>query len=217
MTATKPDEMSPDLASELAYVRALAEEGRDAPLVGGFYYLLWGALMGAAALMAFFMSSGAITLGPVNIYSVWITAGLIGWAASFLNSRRTGVKPGALTIGNRTAQAVWFSVGVFMTLLWIAIIFAHDNFTALGVPPYFLFSLMFPAAFGLYGVAFYASAVAARLDWLKWFALLSWGFSVISLFLSGSHYQFLAGALGSFVCAALPGMLLMREEPKEIV
>ncbi len=217
MTATKPDEMSPDLASELAYVRALAEEGRDAPLIGGFYYLLWGGLMGAAALAAFLLATGAVSLGPVNIFSVWITAGLIGWAASLLHDRRSGAKPGALTIGNRTAQAVWFSVGVFMTLLWIAIIFAHDNFTALGVPPYFLFSMMFPAAFGLYGVAFYASAVAARLDWLKWFSLVSWGFSVACVFLAGSNYQFLAGAIGSLVCAALPGFLLMRDEPKEIV
>jgi hypothetical protein len=95
--------------------------------------------------------------------------------------------------------------------------FAHDNFTALGVPPYFLFAMMFPVAFGVYGVAFYASAVAARLDWLKWFALLSWGFSIASLFLAGSDYQFLLGAAGSFACAALPGLLLMREEPKEIV
>ena len=217
MTASKPDELSPDLVSELAYVRALAEEGRDAPLVGGFYYLLWGALMGGAAIIAFLLASGALSLGPVNIFSVWIGAGLIGWAASFLNGRRTGAKPGALTIGNRTAQAVWFSVGVFMTVLWIAIIFAHDNFTALGVPPYFLFSMMFPAAFGLYGVAFYASAVAARLGWLKGFALLSWGFAVACVFLAGSNYQFLAGGIGCIACAALPGWLLMRQEPQEIV
>ena len=217
MTAAKPDEMSPDLASELAYVRALAEEGRDAPLLGGFYYLLWGGLIGAAALFAFLVTMDVLSFGRQSIFGVWIAAGLLGWAASFLNGRRTGAKPGALTIGNRTAQAVWFSVGVFMTLLWVAIMFAHDNFTALGVPPYFLFAMMFPVAFGVYGVAFYASAVAARLDWLKWFALLSWGFSIASLFLAGSDYQFLLGAAGSFACAALPGLLLMREEPKEIV
>ena len=35
-----------ELVSELAYVRTLAEEGRDAPLIGGRYYVIWGGLMG---------------------------------------------------------------------------------------------------------------------------------------------------------------------------
>jgi hypothetical protein len=112
---------------------------------------------------------------------------------------------------------VWLSVGLFMTVFWIALMFVHDNFTAYGVPAYFLFTLMFPVAFGLYGVAFYATAVAARLKWLKGFALLSWAFSVASLFLLASDYQFLLGAAGCFSCAVVPGVLLMRGEPKDII
>ena len=53
MTAAEESKMNPDLASELAYVRSLAEEGRDAPLVSGVYYLLWGGLMTVAALIVF--------------------------------------------------------------------------------------------------------------------------------------------------------------------
>lgn len=217
MNAADSEKLSPDLASELAYVRALAEEGRDAPLIGGFYYLLWGGLMGGAALISYLIAAGVVSFGRFGIFGAWIAAGLIGWAASFLSGRRTGAKPGALTIGNRTAQAVWFSVEIFMTVFWVAMIVAHDNFIALGVPHYFLFSMMFPVAFGVYGVAFYAGAVAARLDWLKGFAFLSWVFSIVSLFFAGSAYQFLLGAAGSFLCAALPGLLLMRNEPSEIV
>jgi hypothetical protein len=217
MSVKEPGQKSADIASDLAYVRALAEEGRDAPLVGGFSYLLWGGLMGATALLAFLAESNVVTLGGVGIIGIWVVAIMIGWAVSFMAGRREGAMPGALTLGNRTALAVWRAVGVFMTLFWISLMFAHDNFTAIGVPRFFLFSLMFPVAFGLYGVAFYATAVAARLDWLKGFAILSWGFSIASLLLSGSHYQFLLGAMGSLSCAALPGFLLMRQEPKEIV
>lgn len=205
------------LASDLAYVRTLAEEGRDAPLVGGIYYLIWGGLMCAAALISYLILIGLLPVTGVPVLAPWLVAGVIGWAFSFWVGGRIGAKPGAFTMGNRTARAVWFAVGLFMTAFWIGLMIVHDDFAAYGVPRYFLFSLMFPVAFGVYGIAFFATATAARLDWLKGFALLSWGFSVAALFLMTSNTQFLLGAAGCFFCAAVPGFLLMREEPKDIV
>ena len=204
------------LASDLAYVRTLAEEGRDAPLVGGVYYVVWGVLMSAAALFSFLILTGAAFAG-IPVFAPWIVAGLIGWGATMFVGRSMGARPGAYTMGNRTAGAVWFAVGVFMTIFWVGLMIVHDDFTQFGVPRFFLFSMMFPVAFGVYGVAFYATATAARLAWLKGFALLSWGFAVAALFLMTSDYQFLLGAAGCFLCAALPGLVLMREEPKDIV
>ena len=217
MSEASSDKVTPDMASDLAYVRSLAEEGRDAPLVGGAYYVIWGGVMGAASLLSYLTLTGVISLGMPGMFGPWIAAGVIGWVASMTLARRSGRKPGSLTLGNRTAAATWFAVGVFMTAFWVALIFVHDDFTAFGVPPYFLFTMMFPIAFGVYGVAFYASAVAARARWLKIFAFLSWGFSIASLFVAGSAYQFLLGAAGCIACAALPGWLVMRGEPKEII
>ncbi len=206
-----------ELASDLAYVRALAEEGRDAPLLSGGYFLLWGGLMGAAALAFFLGLVGVVSYGRGGAFIPWAAAVLIGWVGSILLARRYKTRPGTFTLGNRTASATWRAVGVFITLFWVALLFAHDNFTAFGVPRYFLFFLMFPLSFGVYGIAFYATAVAARANWLKLFALLSCGFSIGALFLAGSVYQYLLGAVGCFLCVALPGYLLMREEPQEIV
>ena len=215
MSDTEMERLRPDLADELAYVRSLAEEGRDAPLVGGFYYLLWGGLMGLAALFCFAVTSGFAPLGRAGIMGPWIVGGLIGWGVTFL--RRKELKPGALTLGNRAASATWFAVGVFMTVFWVTLMVVHDNFTRFGVPPYFMFTIVFPVAFGLYGVAFYATAAAARMAWLKYFAFLSWAFCVAAMLLIGSDMQFLLGAAGCFLCAALPGFLVMRAEPQEIV
>ncbi|WP_375202069.1 hypothetical protein [Hyphococcus sp.] len=205
------------LASDLAYVRSLAEEGRDAPLVGGVFYFIWGGLMSAASLFAFLILTGVAPIGGVPVLAPWAVAGLIGWAASMFMGMRLGAKPGAFTMGNRTARAVWLAVGLFMTVFWLGLMIVHDDFTEFGVPSHFLFYLMFPVAFGVYGVAFYATATAARLNWLKGFALLSWGFAVAALFLMTSNYQFLLGAAGCFFCAALPGLILMRQEPKDII
>lgn len=206
-----------EMADELAYVRALAEEGRNAPLVGGAIYAIWGGLIAIAALVQFAMQTGLIALsGPVG-WSHWLAAFALGWGLSVLVARRAGGKPGALTVGNRTAAAAWRAVGLFITGFFLTLFLVHDRFTGAGLPAYFLFSLMFPVAFGLYGVAFYASAAAARIDWLKGFAFAAWGFSFASLFLLTSPYQMLVAAAGSLISASVPGLILMRREPAEIV
>ena len=86
-----------------------------------------------------------------------------------------------------------------------------------GFEPRFLYGMMFPVAFGLYGIAFFATAVAARLDWMRGFAVASWIFAVAGLYFIGDARQFLVGAAGSLLCAGLPGVLMMRREPSEIV
>ena len=40
-----------NLASEIAYVKTLAEEGRNAPLIGGVFYLIWGVTLAIACFL----------------------------------------------------------------------------------------------------------------------------------------------------------------------
>jgi hypothetical protein len=206
-----------DLAGEIAYVRTLAEEGRNAPLVGGVLYVIWGGVIGFAATLTYLEVAGLIALPFVGGLPFWVGAIAIGWGASFLFGPRAFRKPGALTIGNKTASAAWFAIGVFMSLFWIAAMAFRDHFKVAGMEPQFIFGLMFPIAFGLYGVAFYATAVAARLDWMRGFAIAAWIFSVAALYFIGDAKQLLLGAVGSLVCAVLPGFILMRREPSDVV
>lgn len=212
-----PNSLNDALAGEVAYVRALAEEGRNAPLVGGVIYLIWGVLMALAALAAYASESGAINSPFVGGLWFWVAAFVVGWAASFFYGARTSLKPGALTVGNKTARAAWIAVGIFMSAFWIAAMIFKARLAGVGFEAKFLFGLMFPLAFGLYGIAFFATAAAARLDWMRGFAIASWMFSVAALYFIGDARQHLIGAAGSLLCAGLPGLLLMRREPSEIV
>ncbi len=206
-----------DLASDLAYVRTLAEEGAHAPLVGGRFYVIWGGLMAAASMTAYLTTMDVLPLGVAGMIAPWIVAGVIGWVLSFTIGRRSGAKPGAATLGNKTAAATWFAVGVFITLFWAAMMLVHGQYTEYGVPRYFLFSLLFPIGFGVYGVAFLATATAARVGWLRYFAILSWAFMSVTMFMLASPHQFLVGAVGMIACAVAPGLMLMRREPADIV
>ncbi|MCB2096289.1 MAG: hypothetical protein AB7F91_02595 [Parvularculaceae bacterium] len=207
-----------DLAGEIAYVRTLAEEGRNAPLIGGVIYLVWGLVIGLASFLTWLSAAKIIALPNfVGGSAFWVIALACGWGLTFLIGKKVGGKPGALTIGNQTAMAAWFGVGVFMLIYWFSLLALHDRFEADGVKPYALFGTMFPVAFGVYGIAFYATATAARLDWLRGFAAAAWIFSVASLYFFSDARQLLVASVGSLVCAALPGFILMRREPSDIV
>lgn len=207
-----------DLAREIAYVKTLAEEGRSAPLVGGVLYVIWGAVIGVAAFVTWLRAADLVPLPEfIGGAAFWAVAIALGWGLSFSLGPRIGAKPGALTIGNKTAMSAWLGVGVFLLIYWLALLALHDNFTSDGVRPYALFSTMFPVAFGVYGIAFFATATAAQLDWMRGFAIAAWVFSVSSLYYFGDDRQLLVAAVGSLVCAFLPGLLLMRREPSEIV
>ncbi len=209
--------MTDDIRDDLAYVKALAEEGRDTPLVGGIMYVIWGGVIGAAALISYAENIGWINAAFASSYPLWITAIGLGWILSFAVGRGAHRKPGATTLGNKTAASVWCAVGIFITGFWLTLMLVHDNFISVGVPPYFLFGLMFPLAFGLYGVAFFATATAGRAGWLRLVAIVAWVIAAIELALMGSVHHLLVGAIGSFVCVLAPGIILMRGEPAETV
>ncbi|MHA7870779.1 MAG: hypothetical protein ACX939_00360 [Hyphococcus sp.] len=209
--------MTDDIRDDLAYVRALAEEGRNTPLVNGKTYLIWGLIIGATALITYADDRRWLDLGALDGLGIWVFAFVAGWALSLFFSRRAYAKPGAATLGNRTAAAVWMAIGIVITGFWITLMFVHDDFTDIGVPPYFLFNLVFPLAFSLFGVAYYATATAARIGWMRWVSVAAWICAALSMVLMNSVHQTLVGGLGTLLCSALPGVILMRSEPSEVV
>lgn len=206
-----------DLAGEIAYVRTLAEEGRNAPLVNGALYAIWGGVIAIASVLEYLRAIGVAPEGGVAGFLmryIWLIAIAVGWALSFALGGRADQKPGATTIGNRTANAVWLGVGIFVTLLWIANVLSPmlpgaERRIGNSVS-------MFPVVFGVYGVAFFATASAARLPWMRGVAVASWVFSIASYYFIGSEAQLLIGAAGSIVVAILPGVALIRREPPKL-
>lgn len=217
MDKSSSADLASDLASDLAYVRSLAEEGAHAPLVSGRYFVLWGGLMTVASLIVYLNALGVVKFGVAGFMAPWIVALSVGWAVSYVMRKDVGGKPGAATLGNKTAGSVWYAVGVMMTIFFAALFFAHDNYVDIGIPTYFLYSMVYPIGFGCYGIAFWATSTAARVGWLKYFALASWAFSACFLFFLATPVQFLIGAIGLVICAVTPGLLLMRREPASIV
>ena len=199
--------------ADFTELRALAEEGRNRPLLGGRHFVLFGlAIVLASALHAAIVAR-ILAWPPFSIAIVW---GVVMGGASIIG-RTLPQKTAALSVGNRVERAVWAASGAVLATMALGIFaFAALQLRATGDPASFqLFALMPPITFGVYAIALAASAEAARAAFLKPFAALSIAFLVLTVLLAHSVWQFAAMAAGALVVSVLPGVALLRRDPAD--
>ena len=205
-----------DVSNDLAYVRAIAEEGRNAPLTGGLMFVWWGSVIGLTALL-FYFANRLMDLPAIAQIGIWSAGLIIGWGAGhFIFESKVSKIPGGSTFGNKTAATAWQAVGLFITVYWLALtvnFFLQDKANWAGV----LYATMFPVSFGLFGVTYMVTATAVNQDWLKLVALASWAIMVVMILTIASPYTLLFGALGCLLVVVLQGLKMMRDQPSEIV
>ncbi|NHK28866.1 hypothetical protein FF098_013170 [Parvularcula flava] len=202
---------------DLAYIKAIAEEGRNTPLIGGRNFLIWGGLVGTTALLVFLMEVQVIPYFSQMI--LWTGTLVLGWIISFIINGKSHERPGASSLSNRTVNAAWLACGIFVTVYWLSIVAAMLLVQEGGYPVRFLFATMFPVAFGLYGLAFFATAVVAHQPWYRWISVASWAiacFLLLSLSIWPDAYMLVA-AIGTYAVVLLPGYVMVRNEPSDIV
>lgn len=216
-------ELQERLQEDLSIARSLAEEGRNAPLIGGVFYVVWGLTIFACLLFNWAVVTGTLRVTPWAIAAVWFAGPFAAHLYSRVARARLKTAPGADAVGNAVSGAVWRSVGLFLGL------FAVTLFIALFQAPAWMFgaetpgegrifgaafSIFLPISFGAYGVALAATAEAAKSPLLKRFSLLSFGVMVVALALIGRPEQFLVGAAGILLVSVLPGLIVMRRAPR---
>ncbi|MCI5045198.1 MAG: hypothetical protein MRY72_10920 [Aquisalinus sp.] len=200
---------------DLAYVRAIAEEGRNVPLVGGSSFVVWGSIIGTTALIQFFMSLGV--LPAINMLVLWSAAFVLGWTIGSFVSRRSKNAPGASSIGNRIVGATWGACGIFISLYWLSLMSAFFLYRSDPAPVGFLFATMFPVVFGIYGIAFFVTSIAANQGWYRWVSVGSWIISVILILTLMSDTMMLLAGLGTYAVVLAPGIVMLKNQPSDIV
>jgi hypothetical protein len=197
---------------DIAYMKALAEEGRQTPLLGGSILITAGLVFGLAALIHYGIESRLILLPPVAYAFLWGAAMLIFIAVLTVQSRRFGRRPGSQSAANRAAGAGWMGVGLGIFVMSLAMgVIGWKTQTM--VP-----SLIFPSLiFALYGSGWAVSATMSGQKWQWKLAIACWIAAPLIAFLTGSPLMWLAYAAGLFLFALLPGILLVRQEPSEVI
>lgn len=199
--------------ADLARLRAIAEEGRQRPLLGGRSLVIWGVAIALAALGSGAVAARLLPLPYMAITLIWF--GLMAGAAILSGmARRRSPLGSATSLANRVEGAVWQVGGLF--LFTLALILTGVAFFAAaaggGHQAWAILSIMAPVTFGVFAVALAATATAGEVPWLRRFAWASLGFSAASAGMIGNVWQYAFMALGALVVGVWPGLLMTREE-----
>jgi len=202
-----------ELAQDLAYVRTLAEEGRHAPLVGGSFLVLWGVLLGVAYTLQWLLLQDILDDGGGVAYGwLWIGYGGLGLLGVLWLARRVRRKPGTASIVNRVDRLLWRTAGMGIGVVSVACIIrmfvAHDEFAP---------NAIMATAFALFAVPLGTTAAISNHSWLYWYSMLSFAVSAVLWINLNEPWAYLLAAVASLVVLALPGAIMMRREPSDVV
>lgn len=197
---------------DFARLRAIAEEGRQRPLLGGGSLLIWGLAIAVANLFNWAVVARLLSLPGWTISLGWFA--IMGGAALIAgrSQAREASKGDALSTGNRVSHAVWVMGGAFLATLALGL-FAFASWAARNGDgdAWLLFSVMPPVVFGVYGIALAATAVAGDAPWLRAYAWAAFAFTIATAILIGQAEQLLLAAVGAVAVSVLPGLRLRAQ------
>jgi hypothetical protein len=202
-----------ELLQDVAYARALAEEGRQTPLLGGSYLMFWGVLNAIAFSAHWAILRGYLPdLDGMIFAIVWGGYGLVAALGMFALRARTQDKPGANAIGTRAKCAAWGGAAIALFAIVIGSI-ARMVMTQDPTAP----NAIFGAAFAIYGATLFGVATLSGQTWMRGFAWLSFGVTLTLCLFANAAWAYLYAAIGSLLVLAWPGAVLLKREPSAIV
>jgi len=206
--------MTSSLSDDLNYIRDLAEAGQSAPLLGGRFLALWGGLVTLAYIGHYIALTGQFGATPILFAIVWASFLVVGVAGQVLMVMTFPAdKPGASSIGNRVEGVVWSAGGFALSAYFGAVIV--KSVIQGQADPGFEWSL--PLVFAVYTIGLLTSGIVANNKVLTSAGYGSLGMVALGAWFSGTAEIWLVGALAGFVTVFLPGIIMMRQEPKSVV
>lgn len=201
------------LSEDLAYVRDLAEAGEQAPLLGGRFLTLWGALVSAAYLLHYATAAGLFGW-PDEAYGViWGTFLVLGIAGQAILVRSIRNKPGSSSVGNRSEATVWMAGGFALFAYFISLIIKsfQTGVTASG------FESSLPIVFAIYGVGLITTGLMGKTKVQTYAGFGALAMIVLAVWFDGSTEIWAVAGLGAFLTVLVPGLIMLRREPKSVI
>ena len=198
------DTKTPSPASDVAYLRELAEAGRQAPPDGGPYLVAGG---GWFALASLAIGAGDAGLIPASssLPGVAMLVAFAGFAVSMaLLMRRDRGK--VQNDANRFVGAAWSAIGIAIFFFWVAV-----TIVAARTGEGFIMNTISLMVLAAYGAAWrftgevFGKGLSNAVTGLCFASMLVVAAAV------GTPWMWLAYAATLLLCAVLPGLALMRK------
>ena len=206
------EEKIQNLKDDIAFMRALAQEGSSAPLLGGSILVSAGMTFGVAGLLHWAVETKLLNLPPVAFMVIWPGALVVFLASLYLLKGSVGGRPGSLSPVNKASGTAWASMGwtIFVISLAIGILSwrTRSEIPALIFPPLIL---------GLYGMGWSIAAAMTGKRWIWMTAIGSYLAALVVAWLSIDPVVYLVYSAALLLLMALPGFVLMRQEPSDTI
>ncbi len=193
------DEMQ-SLRDDIAYLKALAQDGQDSISEGGMILIAAGGCYGLASLVQWAALTGLSPVTPAMSSWAWLAALIVFFVALFLTKRRQARS------GQRSQAAglAWTGIGWGLFVIFAAIALATwrtRSLLLIGFSPSIVLTL--------YGAAWMVAAMVTRKIWLWLTAAGSFVGALISAWLVQDTAQWLFYAFALFMLAFLPGVVFV--------
>ncbi len=198
---------------DLGYLRAMAEEGQKAPLLGGRFAVLWGTLVALALFTQWLVLTDQAPFGPEALIFVWSSIGVLGWLGSMILGRSLRGKPGTGSVGNRAESAVWSSGGFAIFIYVLSVIAA----VYIGKANYGIFNTIMMVAFSIYGICYFTTGSLSGNRSMYFIGALCFLATLINGALISQAVVYLVDAGFVVLVTVIPGALQMRAEPSQVV
>lgn len=193
------------LREDVAFMRGLAEDGRDTPLGGGSIGAAAGALFGLASLATYAVLKRWTGLDYDAIGWFWLAAGVLFTLALITDGRSRAAKR-RTSAANRANSAAWTGAGFAIFAIFGAFILASVR-----TDEWIVMTLLAPVILGFYAAAWsVAGAMTGRL-WMKLTAGAALVLAVLMGWMAGTAEQYLLYAFALFGTALVPGLVMMRQ------
>jgi hypothetical protein len=205
-------------AEDLSFVREIAEEGRMQPLKGGPFLVLWGVVTCVGLTVTALIAGNIWDISPAFIGLFWVLFAGIGMIGNVHFGRKLSMEVSSLTLAQKIEKNVWILsgsfIGLFVAMIYVLLAINGERYAAAGVNINTFFSLISPLAFGVYSIAFCATAVAARAKWLWAFVGISLMLSAASMLVVLTIWQFVVTIAGVIAVTILPGVIMIQKNKK---
>ncbi len=194
------------LHDELAYIRALAEQGSVGPMRNGASLIAAGLVYAVAAVAQYLAIEGVFPQTVWTSVIIWLGASLVfvGVSVAFRFNRH----PGERSVGGRAASAIWSGIGIaisFFILCLIVIANVLKDFAAVSF-------MIAPVILILYGIGWWVGGAISGKGWVKLTAFGSFLAAPLITLMAGRAEQLLAYAVCLILFTTVPGVILMRAD-----
>jgi hypothetical protein len=193
---------------DIAFLRTLAEQGRETPMRGGESMITSGLLFGAASLFHWTLQNRLIDLPMADVNYAWIgAAGLFAIVSVVTRLRHRGGNAKA-----RTAQAAGTGMAIAVYVLLFVFTFATWRLQNLAIMELFSATL-----FGLFGAFWAVTSTVVEKPVFRWISAGCFLAAIVVSTLVGTAHIYLVNGIAMLTLFVVPGVILkLRERAKQV-